>query len=135
MFCMTSKYSFILTSIYSILSWHRTSFFLQKIATTSTAVGPDGKELKLPPSTGGQGPSSRVSKSTTLTDDSSADDKSSVSSKPESIESHPAVTPVAPSWGGGNTFADVLKKKQQAAAAAAASTTAEEKNDDKPAEE
>ena len=129
---MASKYSFILTSIYSILSSHRNLSFMQKIATTSTAVGPDGKELKLPPSTGGQGPSSRVSKSTTLTDDSSADDKSSV----ESIESHPAVTPVAPSWGGGNTFADILKTKQQAAAApAAASTTAEEKNDDKPTEE
>ena len=93
----------------------------------------------MPPSTGGQGPSSRVSKSTTLTDDSSADDKSSVSSKPESIESHPAVTPVAPSWGGGNTFADILKKKQQAAAAAAGATTdtagAEKKKNDKAVEE
>lgn len=82
----------------------------------SKATGARGKELKLPPSTVGRGPSSKASiPSTAITDDSSADDKSSVSSKTESLGSVPIIAAVAPSWGGGKTFADVLKKKEQAA--------------------
>jgi len=82
------------------------------------AAGARGKELKLPPSTGGKGPSSRASvPSTAIMDDSSVDDKSSVSSKTESLGCVPVVAAVAPSWGGGKTFADVLKKKEQGAAA------------------
>ena len=53
---------------------------------------------------------------TVSTDDSSSDDKSSLSSKPESDSFNRATTATSPTmpstsvWGGGRSFADVLKE-------------------------
>jgi hypothetical protein len=56
--------------------------------------------------------SSTKSAGTTHTEDSSSDDKSSLSSRPESEKSSNTVTssPVS-AWGGGRSFADIVKKQ------------------------